>query len=49
MKKQRYQAPEALLDRRTESLNRVAASALTAGKVAAGGEAGLVFIMPTQL
>lgn len=49
MKKHRYQIPEALLDRRTESLCRVATSALTAGLVAGGGEAGLVFVLPTLL
>lgn len=49
MKKQRYQVPDALLDRRTESLTRVASSAINAGRVAAGGEAGLIFILPTLL
>lgn len=41
--------PEALLDRRTEALTRISSSVVTDGLVATGGEAGLVFLLPTLL
>ncbi|KAI6225522.1 Peptidase A1 domain-containing protein [Aphelenchoides fujianensis] len=48
IRKHRYQIPEVVLDRRTESLTRVAASSLTPGLTAAGGEAGLVFVIARE-
>ncbi|CAD5207631.1 unnamed protein product [Bursaphelenchus okinawaensis] len=49
VKKHRTQLALCLLDRRIESLTRVALSTRTAGFTAAGGEAGLVFLMPTMI
>ncbi|KAI6175236.1 hypothetical protein M3Y99_01979200 [Aphelenchoides fujianensis] len=49
IRKHRYQIPKVVLDRRTESLTRVAASSLTPGLTAAGGEAGLVFVPPNPV
>ncbi|KAI6199060.1 hypothetical protein M3Y96_00586500 [Aphelenchoides besseyi] len=49
MRKHRYQTPEAMIDRRTESLTRISSSLLTPGSVAVGGEAGLVFFLPCLL
>lgn len=49
VKKHRTRVPLVMLDRRLESLTRVALSPHTAGLTCAGGEAGLVFVLTTLL
>ncbi|KAI6183251.1 hypothetical protein M3Y97_00469200 [Aphelenchoides bicaudatus] len=44
-----HSVPEFILDRRLDALTQIAASKISDGLVATGGEAGFVFLLPTLL